>query len=155
MNPSEIHIPLDLLEQWQSFLDDLTEKADIPFAAMTRIDLPHIEVLLSSNTMHTPLVAGFRGIIAGSYCERVVSTGERLLVPDATIDPEWDHNPDIKYNLIAYLGVPIRCPDGSPFGTLCILDTHENSFGESSQELLSFYQGMIEEALAALSDTKN
>ena len=150
MSPKQI--PDELLKKWQSLLDGLAEKADIPCAAVTRADFPMIENLLVSDSPGNPAEAGHSGRIADSYCERVIKTDEELRIPNALIDPEWDQNPDIKYGLIAYLGVPLRTANGEPFGTICILDSKENNFNEESRDLLMRYQQEIEADLANLKE---
>jgi len=37
---------------------------------------------------------------------RAMATRNELLVPNALKDPEWDHNPDIEFGMISYLGLP-------------------------------------------------
>jgi GAF domain-containing protein len=150
MNSQGMEIPDEILEKWQVLLDELAEKADIPCATITRADFPEIENFLTSNSSGNPVKAGHKGAIAGSYCERVIDTDRELLVPDALTDPEWDTNPDVKYGLIAYLGLPLHYADGKPFGTICILDSRENKFGEDNRDLLIKYQKEVEADLAAI-----
>jgi GAF domain-containing protein len=62
----------------------------------------------------------------GLYCETVMKTRQPLLVPNAVRDEQWQPSPDIKLEMISYLGVPIVCPDGEVFGTICVLDKKPN-----------------------------
>lgn len=154
MNEESYHVNItnEILERWQDILDDLAQKANIPCATITRVDIPEIEGFLTSNSSGNPATAGDRSLIVGTYCERVINTNKEMLIPNALKIPEWENNPDIEYGLIAYLGFPLRYADGRPFGTICILDTKENSFNEASRELLIKYQQEIESHLKKLEE---
>ena len=147
-----MNITKELLERWQEILDDLAQKANIPCATITRVDYPEIEGFLTSNSPDNPATAGDRSLIAGTYCERVINTNKEMLIPNALKIPEWENNPDIEYGLIAYLGFPLRYADSRPFGTICILDTKENSFNKASRALLIQYQQEIESELKKLEE---
>ena len=58
----------------------------------------------------------------GLYCETVMATRSPLHVPNALNDPDWKNNPDVELDVISYLGIPLIWPDGSVFGTICVLD---------------------------------
>jgi GAF domain-containing protein len=77
----------------------------------------------------TPIILEREVLIdSGLYCETVIRTKNRLLVPNATTDEEWRDNPDIKLGMISYLGYPIMLPTGDVFGTICVLDYRENHY---------------------------
>lgn len=58
-----------------------------------------------------------------SFCDVVVATGEWMAVPDATIDPRFSGLASVVSGEIgAYLGVPLRGPDGGIVGALCVID---------------------------------
>jgi hypothetical protein len=80
----------------------------------------------------------------------VITKKERLLVPDALADPDRNDNPDVKLDMISYLGFPILFPDGKPFGTICVLDSKQNSYSSTVEELLSNFRKMIEGNLELL-----
>ena len=95
-----------------------------------RVADPDIEVFVSSQTEDNPYTPGDRERLEGSglYCETVLRTRERLLIPDALADEDWKNNPDVKLNMISYLGLPLRMDGGKPFGTICILDNKHNAY---------------------------
>ena len=58
-----------------------------------------------------------------SFCQYVKSSGRPLVVQDARCNPVLCDNPAVKdLKVVAYLGVPIRLPDGSTLGALCVID---------------------------------
>jgi len=84
------------------------------------------------------------------YCERVINTRNKLLIPNALQDKEWDKNPDIKLGMISYLGFPLLWPDGEVFGTICVLDSKENIYEERYERLILRFKELIEAHLALL-----
>ncbi|WP_206453276.1 sensor histidine kinase [Aurantimonas marina] len=61
--------------------------------------------------------------LSHSFCQHVVASGEPLVVDDARSHPLVRDNlaiPDL--GVAAYLGVPIRTPDGAVIGSLCAID---------------------------------
>jgi len=47
------------------------------------------------------------------------------------MDQQWINNPEYtEDNYISYLGLPISWPDGSMFGTHCVLDTKVTNYSQ-------------------------
>ncbi|MBB2948424.1 PAS domain S-box-containing protein [Actinoplanes lutulentus] len=70
--------------------------------------------------------------LSHSYCQYVVEAGAPLVVPDAREHPLLRGNPAItEYNAIAYLGVPLRSPDGFVLGTLCAVDREARPWSDA------------------------
>lgn len=147
---SELNISDGVMQVWQEFLDVIAEVSEVPVALIMRLEDPYISVFLSSQGENNPYKPQAQEHFenSGLYCERVIQTQNKLLIPNALKDPEWDHNPDIKLGMISYLGYPILRPDGEPFGTLCILDNKENAFNALTEKLMEHYRRMIQRELA-------
>jgi GAF domain-containing protein len=132
-----IQIPSEIVEKWQGMVDLLAETMQVPSALIMKVEPPNIRVFVASESEGNPwerdLVAPLEG---ETYCETVMETRQRLLVPDALQDDEWKTNPDIKLGMISYLGLPISWPDGEIFGTICVLDSKRNEYSESYRKLL-------------------
>ena len=72
-----------------------------------------------------------------SFCQHVVATGAPLIVEDAPANPLVCGNPAIsELGLKAYLGMPIRSPNGLVLGSLCVIDTAPRSWSPGDIELL-------------------
>jgi len=82
------------------------------------------------------------------YCETVIKTDDRLIFPNALKDEKWNTNPDIRLDMIAYMGFPVRYSDGTPFGTICVLDRKENFFGKLRERALERFRELLELHLA-------
>lgn len=139
-------MPEELLSEWQRIVDLVARIAGVPVGLIMHLCGQEIEVLVSSTTEGNPYHVGEKDALFGSglYCERVIESQEKLLVPNALQSVQWNNNPDLKHNLIAYLGFPIRLPDGKPFGTICLLDCKENNFSADIVALVEKMHALIE-----------
>lgn len=147
-----IEIAPATLEKWQRCVDLMAMVVGVPAGLIMRLDGDDIEVFVSSRSAGNPYEPGSREHFqnSGLYCETVVNRGDRLLVPDARVDPDWDSNPDIKLGMISYLGFPILLPTGAPFGTICVLDNRPNSYSETYSSLVAEFRDIIQAQLALL-----
>jgi len=145
----KIDVPAAILENWQEIANLLAEIAEIPAALIMRFADPYIEVFVSSNNTGNPYHPGDRENLFGSglYCETVIRTQDKLLVPDALADTAWKNNPDVKLHMISYLGFPILLPDQKPFGTLCVLDKKPNEYSKTTEKLMLKFRSLIESHL--------
>lgn len=142
----EIVIADEMMQDWQSLVDLVVRLAGARVGLLMKVCDDDLEVLVASHTPSNPYEVGDREPLVGSglYCERVVERQEMLLVPDARRSPEWSNNPDLRHNLVSYLGFPIRWPDGRVFGTLCVLDDKENAHQPATIELVARMRDLIE-----------
>lgn len=139
-------IPEETLNRWQNIVDILAELIGIPAALIMRIVESDIEVFVASESDGNPYHPGDRELFMGSglYCETVVNANDKLLVPNALIDEMWKNNPDVKLDMISYLGLPIVLPNGKPFGTICILDNKENAYSATYENLLENFRDILQ-----------
>lgn len=141
--------PDALLPQWQRVVDLIAHIAQVPVGLIMGLHHNELTVLVASQTAGNPYRVGETTPLpdSGLYCERVIAAQERLLVPNALQSPRWGHNPDLKHHMVAYLGFPIRYPNGKPFGTICLLDRKENHFSPEILELIERMRALIEGSL--------
>jgi c-di-GMP phosphodiesterase len=146
-----------IMKKWQSLLDITAEVMNIPAALIMKLNEKNIEVFAKSQGHNNPYGSHEKaGLTHGLYCETVIGTQKKLLVPDATKDPLWrDDNPDIELNMISYLGYPINWPDGEVFGTICVLDEKENHYSRTYEKLLAKMKDHIETDLLFLTTEQN
>lgn len=141
----------DLLGKWQTTINRVAAAFDVPAALLMRVWPEQIEVLLASVGDDNPYVEHEKADLGTSlYCETVMATRAALFVPDALADPDWCNNPDVRLNMICYLGVPVVWPDGSIFGTVCVLDSRRREFPQPCHELLWRVKDGIENDFRAL-----
>jgi len=151
-NKPVLNIPSNQLKSWQDTVDLLAELLHLPSALIMRVNDPEIEVFVSSNSPQNPYRVGDKETLnnSGLYCEHVIKTQQELLIPNALKDPQWCNNPDIKLNMISYLGFPLLEPDGTPFGTLCVLDNKENHYSPIVEKLMEKMRYLIQNDIELL-----
>ena len=150
INTGDIPLPEETTNKWQGIVNSMAEIINVPAALIMRVEPPYIEVFRSSESRNNPYKVGSREHLAGLYCEAVISTRDKLLVPNALKDGDWNKNPDITLGMISYLGFPLFWPDGEVFGTICVLDLKENSYGERYERLMRQFKEVVETHLALL-----
>ncbi len=148
----KIDVDPEVRNKWQGLLDVLAELAGIPAALIMHVRDDEIEVFAASAGADNPYKPGDAEKLEGSglYCEWVIAHRERLLVPDARRDTNWDENPDIKLGMVSYLGFPIAQPDGSVFGTICVLDRKENAYSQLVERVILQFRELVQSHLALL-----
>lgn len=86
-----------------------------------------------------------------SFCDVVVATGEWMAVPDATVDPRFSGLPSVLSGEIgAYLGVPLRGPQGQTVGALCVIDPIGRVLDDEDTRRLQRFVPIIEDQLDLL-----
>mgnify|MGYP000213666579 CR=1 FL=1 len=141
-----------ILEKWQAVLDLAARFIDVPAGLIMQLNEDNIKVFLRSSTDGNPFEKGEESDLKhGLYCETVCGTKRELLIPNALKDSLWrEDNPDLLVDMISYLGVPIRWPDGEIFGSFCVLDNKENSYSDMFKEYLISIRDSVEKDLHLL-----
>lgn len=136
----------DVLERWQRLVDLMAEIVGVPAGLIMRHVGNDIQVVVASRNEANPFYQGESAELAGSglYCEAVIESDRSLVVPDARQSPQWRNNPDLRVNMVSYLGLPIHWPDRTTFGTICLLDCKENAYSERYLRLVEEFRDQIE-----------
>ena len=93
INEGKIIIPEDTIIKWQEIVDTLSEILKVPAALIMKVDAPDIEVFKANISKDNPFKDGQVYKLAGVYCEKVIKSKKKLLVPNALKDKKWDvHN---------------------------------------------------------------
>jgi signal transduction histidine kinase len=143
----------ELIESWNNTLAIVAKLASVPVALVMKIEKNNITVFSKNkDTSDNPYTIGQTECLHGSglYCEEVIKSQKLLNIPNALCDENWNDNPDLKLNMIAYLGLPIVDDDGSLFGTLCVLDSKEHVFSDTTVGLLEAIKQSFEVQLKQL-----
>lgn len=143
-------ISADLFQKWQKIVDILAEILDVTAGLIMKARPPLNEVFVSSKSPNNPYHSGDSENLAGTYCERTLKTKSMHIVPNALKDPQWKNNPDVKLNMISYVGIPIMWPNQEVFGTLCMLDSKEIKKIIVATKILKEFSLIIEDHLSQI-----
>ncbi len=141
----------DVLNEWQTILNETAEIIGVPAGLITRVDGKKIEILLSSQTEGNPYPVPCTSQYpdSGWYCEHTLKTKALNLIPNAFNDPEWkDNTAAVQLHMISYLGMSIERPDGEQFGTICFIDNKQNEHNDVHIMIVKQIKRMIELSLS-------
>ncbi len=69
---------------------------------------------------------------------------EPLTIESAASDKRVQHLPTrLDFHIGSYLGIPVRCTDGTLYGTLCVLDPKPHRFTANDLDLLTIMSGWV------------
>lgn len=148
----QIGIAEEIQSSWQDTVELLTEIAGVSAAAVKRIVGQEIDILATNQSADNTLRRGLRDRLTGSnaFCAAVTATQTVLEIEDALSDSRWKDSPDLKRGFRSYLGMPLRWPDGTCFGTICLFATESRIFSPLIQRLMGQSRKLIELQLAAI-----
>jgi signal transduction histidine kinase len=147
----DIEVPEAYLEKWQKTVDLMAHIFEVPAGLIMRVLPTEIEVFVSSQTENNPYEKSEKAFLnTGLYCETVMAQRDQLQVPNALDDVDWEKNPDVKLNMISYLGVPLVWPTNEIFGTICVLDSKTRHYSSIYQALLWQFKEIIDGDLRLL-----
>jgi serine phosphatase RsbU (regulator of sigma subunit) len=126
-----------------------TRLFDMPTVAVNLID--HDRLFVKSAVGFEP---GISVPLGGAISPSTLETGEVLVIPDASADPQWADNPSVTgdAHLRFYAGRPLSGPNGAIVGALCMADQRPRTLSESDRALLDDLAGWLETELAADAD---
>jgi diguanylate cyclase (GGDEF)-like protein len=87
-----------------------------------------------------------------SFCADALNGDGVVIVPDTTQDERLRNHPMVVNlpEIRFYAGCPVRAPDGSPLGTLCVIDHEPREVGEEDAGVLQDLAWMLEQELKSL-----
>ncbi len=146
-------IPSDTIANWQRIVDLIARLADVPASLVMRTTAPHHSVFVTSQSDGNPYEVGRRFTLHEKlYCYGVLKKDGELVVEDALYDPDWSDNEDLVHGMSFYVGYPLKWPDGTSFGTICMLDNRRNRRALLFREGLAEFARVIEADLVLLQE---
>ena len=138
-------IPNKTVEKWQRIVDLIARIAEVPASLVMRTDAPYHSVFVTSQSENNPYQVGCRFTLNEKlYCYGVLQNNGELFVEDAACDPVWSDNDDMEHGMTFYIGYPLKWPDGTIFGTICVLDSRRNRRATLFREGLQEFSRVIE-----------
>jgi diguanylate cyclase (GGDEF)-like protein len=134
-----------MLNKWQKLINLVADIINVKAGLIMRITEEYMEVYLRSNNQNNPYPHDGKDQLGhGLYCETVIGENSELYVKNALDTAAWKDNPDVKLDMISYIGLPIKNPDGSFFGTICALDNEPLEITKKYIDLLEQFRDSIE-----------
>jgi len=133
--------------EWQNILDILSRMSGTKSAAITKFKQPYIEILKISANPEIPLYEGMNSELLNHYCEEVLYSQKKVLVTNALKQKRWNNAPEIKHDLISYLGYPLFLPNGEIFGTLCLHNDQGTDYSKEINDLMYQFKRVVESHL--------
>jgi two-component system, sensor histidine kinase and response regulator len=84
-----------------------------------------------------------------SFCGHAILSEEGLVVPDTLLDARFADNPMVleEPGIRFYAGQPLRAPDGSQVGVMCIEDHRPHTWSSEDGQLLRDLANLVEDQL--------
>lgn len=93
-----------------------------------------------------------------SLCSQTILRDDALIIDDVTTDPRFRDNPWIieSPRIRFYAGIPIKAPDGSNVGTLCVMDDRPRAMTDDDRQAFRDLAAFVEKELQVvhLSETQ-
>ena len=137
-------IPDEVIAKWQRVVDILARIVEVPAGLIMKAVPPKHHVFVTSASEGNPYTTETDFVLnTGLYCDTVMAERSLLIVPNALEDPAWNCNPDLEHGMVFYMGFPLTWPDGSLFGTICVLDRKNNEPAVRYTDLLSEFKEVV------------
>lgn len=135
------------LDKWQKTVELLAELYGATAASIVKLEGNGFEVVCTSGRGANRLDTACTGfpLQVNSYCKRIMETGEMLYVPQGDQHPEWQYElPVTVAGVISYLGFPIRRPDHSFYGTICVKSDTGTDYSDVFVRTLEQFRDLVE-----------
>lgn len=138
-----------LIAAWQRLVNLMAELCDTPAGFIVQADETEFKVLVANEKPENPYDAGSAiGADVNIFCRKVVQQDQPLFEGRATESAEWLDNPEVSEDgFNTYLGYPLHWPNGSVFGTICVMDQEKTEYDERYHTLLGHFRDMAEKEL--------
>ena len=150
IDKQQIQMTRAILESWQGIVNTLAELCDVPAALIRKLTDDHMEVVCSSQSKNNPFQKGDKTPLKHLYCNHVVRTKKRLLIPNVMKQEEKIPHHNLGPELVSYLAFPLLWPDGDVYGTISLLDSKKHTYTPRFENLLLKFTELAETQLAML-----
>jgi diguanylate cyclase (GGDEF)-like protein len=140
-----IKIEQCVLDEWQDISNLVAHLCKVPSTLLMQKNDQTLHVVIASDHPDSPFRANQKiNSSPGSFCNQVIETQQPLHVPNVLKEPEWAESSVVKSGMVSYYGVPINWPDGSVFGSFCVLDNKASIRSEMEITLINQFAHIIE-----------
>lgn len=139
-------------KKWQKTVNVMARIFKAPAGFIVQHSAEGYQVVIASKQDSNPYpAASLIPADTNIFCRKIVETGQELYVRNAASDPFWDDNPEVANDgFLSYYGLPLFWPDGTPFGTICVMDFETTEYHHDYLELMSELRDLLESDLILL-----
>ncbi|HPF69845.1 MAG TPA: GAF domain-containing protein [Candidatus Krumholzibacteria bacterium] len=139
----------EILADFQGTIDLMARIVGMPVGLLNLLEGDELRVAVSADHPDNPIEPGLRMPLnaPGVFCQKVISTGGMVHIPDALHENPWADVPDFRPGMLSYLGFPVRLPDGEVIGTLCVLDSRPHALDADCIALVERMRDLAERHL--------
>jgi diguanylate cyclase (GGDEF)-like protein len=136
-------------ENWQQLVNMMAELFDAASGVIVQYRQQSFNVVATSENANNFLeVNATWPWDIKSFCRRIVETNDKLYVKDALGDEEWADAPPVANGPVrSYLGYPLLWPDGSLFGSFCVIDSKVTNYSSALEKALGQLKLIVENDL--------
>lgn len=141
-----------LLPAWQRLVDLMAELCGTPAGFIVQAGDDKYKVIIANESIENPYKADVTiDSDVNIFCREVVRQDAWLYVGNATERTAWLSNPEVSEDgFNTYLGYPLHWPDGSVFGTICVMDFKKTNYNDRYNKLMEHFRDMAERELELL-----
>jgi len=138
--------PMISLKKWQTTVDLMARLYEAPAAYISQFTSRGFQIVIANSNPANPYKAGDSfSMDTNLFCRKVVQDCAQVYENHATSNNQWQNNPMMERDRFnSYLGVPIYWPDGSPFGTINVLDYAVTHYNKNYLELIWQFRDLVE-----------
>lgn len=127
---------------------------DVPVSLVSLVDANR-QFFKAQVGLQGPVVQSRETPLSHSFCQYVVTTEESLAVSDARTHPLLSNNGAIEdLNVIAYLGEPLRAPDGAVIGSFCAISDSPRTWTDEDRKVLRDVTGLAEDQMRLQAESR-
>ena len=141
-----------LLPAWQRLVDLMAELCGTPAGFIVQAGSDKYRVIIANESVDNPYKANATiDSDVNFFCREVVKQDSCLYVGNASEQERWLTNPEVSEDgFNTYMGYPLHWPDGSVFGTICIMDFVKTEYSNRYHKLMMHFRDMAERELDLL-----
>ena len=139
-------------------LDRITRVAQrllaVPTTLVSLVD-DERQVFVSAQGLDEPWATACATPLSHSFCQYVVAQDAPLIVPDAHAHPFLQKNQAVEeLGVVAYLGVPVRDPNGAVLGALCAISPEPRAWSKEDVESLQDLGALVDAEIGRLQNVR-
>jgi diguanylate cyclase (GGDEF)-like protein len=143
-----IEYPIEGLDvhKWQQLVNMMAELFDAASGVIVQYRQQTFNVVATSDNQDNFLhVNSSWPWDIQSFCRRIIESNDKLYVNNALSDDEWACVPPVSDGPVrSYLGYPLYWPNGSLFGSFCVIDTKATDYSEPLRKMLGQLKLIVE-----------